>query len=191
MKIIVYGGTNNREYTKAQMSACEKLGKYLGTCGAEILTGACRGYPYYVGKAAIQNGSRKVIGYSPALNLKEHVEVYKFPTDGVTELVYVDRKCDSMPEAFMRRSIDMTPFADTVIVLGGSWGTFSEIIMSFMYRRTIILVEEFEGAVKAFENAFEFFGARDINPAVHNGAKIHRCATIEDAILTLKSLQNA
>jgi predicted Rossmann-fold nucleotide-binding protein len=191
MKIIVYGGTNNREYTHAQMSACEKLGKFLGSSNAEILTGACRGYPYYVGKAAIQNGSRHVIGYSPALDLKEHVEVYKFPTDGVTELVYVDRKCDSMPEAFMRRSIDMTPFAEIVVVLGGSWGTFAEIIMSFMYRRTIILVEEFEGAVKAFEDAFEFFGARDTNPAVHNGAKIIRAKTIDDAINELKLLQNA
>jgi len=184
MKVTVYGGTNNKTYTPKQIAECEKLGKFLAGEKIEVLTGACRGFPYYVGKAAIQNGGR-VIGYSPASNLNEHTDKYKFPADGVTDLVFNSEQKESFSENFMKRSIDMVPFSDVVIALGGSWGTYFELLLSFMYRRTIILVEQFEGAVKAFENTFEFFGKRDINPDVHFGPKIIRVKNIDQAIEAL------
>ena len=187
MKVTVYGGTNNKVYTPYQIAACEKLGSYLGEAQVEVLTGACRGYPYYVGKAAIKHGS-KVTGYSPAMNLDEHINVYKFPTDGVTDLVFSRQLYETQSESFLRRSMDMTPFSDIVVAMGGSWGTFSELVMSFMLKRIIILVEEFDGAVKAFEDAYKFFGKRDINPAVHNGAKIIRVKTVDDAIREMSKL---
>lgn len=187
MKITVYGGTNNKVYTDRQIAECEKLGAWLGSVGASVLTGACKGYPYYVGKAAIKAGAKEVIGYSPAVNLKEHTDLYKFPTDGVTKIVYTRGKYESMSESFLRRSMDMTPYSDVVVAMGGSWGTFAELVFSFMYQRKIILVEEFEGAVKAFEDVYDFFGARDINPAVHNGAKIIKVKTVDELISYMSS----
>lgn len=187
MKVTVYGGTNNKTYTPRQIELCERLGRHLGEMHADVLTGACRGYPYYVGKAAIKYGS-KVFGYTPAMNLDEHVNVYKFPTDGVTDLVFSKTVYDTHSESFLRRSMEMTPFSDVVIAMGGSWGTFSELIMSFMLKRTIILVEEFDGAVRAFEKAYKFFGKREINPEVHNGAKIIRVKTVDDAISEMSKL---
>ena len=187
MKVTVYGGTNNAAYTKREQSECAKLGAWLGKHRAHVLTGACKGFPYFVGKAAIAAGSR-VTGYTPAVDIKEHTDTYGFLTDGVTDLVFCDRRYGSMSENFMRRSFDMTPFSDVVIALGGSWGTFSELIMSFMLRRTIILVDEFEGAVRAFEEAYEFFGKREINPMVHNGAKIIRVKTVDEAIQEMAKL---
>jgi predicted Rossmann-fold nucleotide-binding protein len=187
MKITVYGGTNNKKYTGAQMAECEKLGRYLAERGAEILTGACRGFPYYVGKAAIEHGGN-VIGYSPAVDALEHMEVYGFPTDGVSDMVYSRQKYKTPSESFLRRSMDMTPFADVVIAMGGSWGTFSELIMSFMSKRTLILVEQFGGAVKAFENAYRFFSGREFNPDVHLGAKIIKVKTVDDALAEMSKL---
>jgi predicted Rossmann-fold nucleotide-binding protein len=187
MKITVFGGTNNREYDKHQIAECEKLGAFLGKIRAEVLTGACKGFPYFVGRAAIKGGAA-VTGYSPARNLEEHKTRYGFPEDGVTNLVFVEQNYPEMAESFMRRSFDMTPFADVVVAMGGSWGTFAELILSFMFRKTIILVEEFEGAVKAFEDAYEFFGKRDINPAVHNGAKIIRVKTVDELIQEVAKL---
>ena len=188
MKITVYGGTNNKVYTDHQKAECEKLGKFLGEKGMEVLTGACRGYPYFVGKAAIKYGCKQVIGYTPAQTLEEHIEKFNFPTDGVTDLVFTETLYKTQAEAFIRRSMDMTPFSDIVIALGGSWGTFSELILSFMLRRTIILVTEFEGAVEAFNQAYEFFGAREINPVVHEGAKIIKVKTVDDAIQEMAKL---
>ena len=181
MKVTVYGGTNNKIYTPKQIAECEKLGKFLGENKIEVLTGACRGFPYFVGKAAAKHGGR-VVGYSPASNMNEHTEKYKFPTDGVTDLVFNTEQTETLSENFMKRSIDMVPFSETVIALGGSWGTYFELLLSFMYRRTIILVEQFEGAVKAFENTYEFFGKRDINPDIHFGPKIIKVKNIDEAI---------
>ena len=188
MKVTVYGGTNNKHYTSAQKSACDKLGKYLGSIKADVLTGACRGFPYFVGKTAAQHGSR-VYGYSPALDLQEHIDRYKFPTDGVTDLVFSKTKYDMAAESFMQRSIEMTPFSDVVIAMGGSWGTYFELLLSFFYKRTIVLVEEFGGAVEAFNNTYDFFGSRDVNEEVHFGANIIRVKNVAEAIKTIESLR--
>jgi len=91
-----------------------------------------------------------------------------------------------MAENFLRRSWDMTPFSDVVIALGGSWGTYSELIFSFFAKKIIILVENFGGAAQAFINTHTFFGARDVNPAVHNGSIIIPVPDIDAAIGMIK-----
>ena len=187
MKIIVYGSTNNKTYTPEQIEKCERLGKFLGENGVGILTGSSRGYPYYVGRAAIAAGG-SVTGFSPAINLEDHVKIFEFPTDGVTDLVFNKIKYETMPEAFLHRQIEQLAFAKTVIALGGSWGTFSEIVLSFLSTHTIILVEEFEGAVKAFQDVYNFFGERCIKPEVHHGAKIITVKTVDEAIQEVAEL---
>ena len=193
MKVTVYGGTNNKKYTPKEIEMCEKFGVFLAGIGAEVLTGACGGYPYYVGKAVVQNGGR-VIGYSPARNHREHVDAYKYPLDGVSELVFREEKKGSekiaKAQTFMNRSIDMTPFSDVVVALGGSWGTFFELLLSFWHKKTMILVQSFEGAVKAFDNTYKFFGSRDVNPEVHNGPKIIRVKDIKAAAKEISKINS-
>ena len=186
MKVTVFGGTNNKKYTPREQKECAKLGKFLGDIGAEVLTGACGGFPYFVGKSAKDGGCR-VYGYTPALNLEEHVEKYKFPTDGVTDLVFAKQQDNAVN--FMQRSLDMGPYGDVVVGMGGSWGTYFELLISFYgFKKPMILIGEFGGAVEAFNNTYEFFGAREINEAVHFGAQIIRVPTVEDAIARLKGL---
>ena len=187
MKVTIYGGTNNKAYSKAEVSECEKLGAWLAKNKIDILTGACKGMPYYTGRAAVKAGG-KVIGYTPALNKKEHVEKYGFPLDGTTDLVYNKVRYYTQAENFLHRSWDMTPFSDVVVALGGSWGTFSELIFSFFAKKTIILVQSFGGAVEAFINTYNFFGSKDVNPAVHNGATIIKVKDIDGAIAEIKRL---
>ena len=185
MKVTVYGGTNNKSYSEAEISECEKLGGWLATNGIEILTGACKGMPYYTGRAAVRAGG-KVVGYTPALDKKEHTEKYGFPLDGTTDLVYNKVRYYTQAENFLHRSWDMTPFSDVVVALGGSWGTYSELIFSFFAKKTIVLVESFGGAVEAFINTYNFFGSRDVNPAVHLGPKIIRVRDIDGAIAEIE-----
>ena len=188
MKIIVYGGTNNQHYSEKEMQQCRKLGKYLADIGSEVLTGACWGFPYFVGKAAVEAGGT-VIGYTPAENKTEHIERYKFPMDGVSEMSYA-KKSSSMTESFLKRSWDMTPFSDVMIALGGSWGTYFEIMLSFFYKKTIILVSEFGGAAEAFDNTHKFFDERPVNPEVHRGSTIIRVKTIDDAIASVEEIRS-
>ena len=185
MKVTVYGGTNNATYSQMEIDECEKLGSWLGTNKIEILTGACKGMPYFTGRAAAVAGG-KVTGFTPAKDKKEHVEKYDFPLDGVTNLVFNKTRYYTMAENFLRRSWDMTPFSDIVIALGGSWGTYSELIFSFFAKKIIILVGTFGGAVEAFQNTYDFFGARDVNPAVHLGSTIISVKDIDEAIEVIK-----
>ena len=171
MKITVYGGTNNKHYSEKEIQACADLGKFLAENGFEILTGACGGYPYYVGRGAVQaNG--KVIGYTPAVDLQEHLERYKFTTDGVTDLVFNENILPTNSENFLKRSMDMTPYSDVVVALGGSWGTFSELLFACFAKKKMIIVDEFGGAGQIFDTVNDFFRSRDNNPDVQNGAEI-------------------
>lgn len=171
MKITVYGGTNNRSYSDAEVQACEDFGKFLAEHHCEILTGACGGYPYYVGRGAVKAGG-KVIGYTPAINLQEHLERYKFATDGVSDLVFNEKDYPTNSENFLKRSMDMTPYSDVVVALGGSWGTFSELLFSFFAKKKMIIVKSFGGAGEIFGTTYDFFSARDNNPDVQNGAEL-------------------
>ena len=189
MKVIVFGGTNNQKYKANEVACSERLGEYLADIGAEVLTGACDGFPRFVGRAAVKKGG-KVTGYSPALNEKEHVEKYKFPLDGVSHMEYIKEDECTQAGNFIQRSYEMTPFSDIVIALGGSWGTYIEVIFSLFFKKTIILIEEFGGAVEAFNNTYKFFDERDFNPVVHLGAKIIRVAKVDDAITAIESLRN-
>ena len=180
-RILVNGGTNNQSYSEYERAQCEKLGEYLGSIGAEIKTGGCFGYPYFVGKKAVEKGSR-VWGRSPARTEKEHIEKYGYPIDGVTDMIYAMDMYQDQAKSLLYRMQEMQSFAEIVICLGGSWGTYYECILALWYKKTIILVEEFGGACEAFINTYNFFGARDFNPAVHEGATIIRCKTIDDAI---------
>jgi len=185
MKVTVYGSTNSTLYLPKEIEACKKLGTWLAENEIEILTGACRGMPYYVGRAAVLAGG-KVVGFTPAKNLKEHVEVYNFPFDGFTDLAFNKTRYFTQAENFLHRSWDMTPVSEVVVALGGSWGTYSEIIFSFFAKKTIILVESYGGAVQAFKQTHDFFGAREVNPAVHDGAKLIWVKDISEAIKVLK-----
>ncbi|MCM1404568.1 MAG: hypothetical protein NC133_03685 [Prevotella sp.] len=171
MKITVYGGTNNKHYSEQEIQACHDLGQFLAQNHFEILTGACGGYPYYVGRGAVQVGG-KVIGYTPAANLQEHLERYQFTTDGVSDLVFNENILPTNSENFLKRSMDMTPYSDVVVALGGSWGTFSELLFSFFAKKKILIVDEFKGAGEIFDTVNDFFRQRDNNPDVVNGAEI-------------------
>ncbi len=171
MKITIYGGTNNKSYSEDEIKVCEELGEFLAKKGYEILTGACGGYPYYVGRGSVNAGG-KVIGYTPALSLEEHTDRYKFATDGVTDLVWNDKDYPTNSENFLRRSMDMTPYSDVVVALGGSWGTFSELLFSFFAKKKIIIVDDLGGAGEMFQRSYEYFSSRDNNPDVQQGSTI-------------------
>jgi uncharacterized protein (TIGR00725 family) len=171
MKITVYGGTNNKSYSENEIKECEDFGKFLAENKYEILTGACGGYPYFVGRGAVRAGG-KVIGYTPAKNMKEHVENYQFPVDGVSDMVWAKRDYALKSENFLRRSMDMTPYSDIVVALGGSWGTYGELLFSFFAKKKIIIVDKYGGAGEAFQSAYDFFSMRDNNPDVQQGAEI-------------------
>jgi predicted Rossmann-fold nucleotide-binding protein len=104
------------------------------------------------------------------------------------DLVFNKQKYERESESFLRRQVEQLHFSDVAIALGGSWGTFCELILSFFMKHTIILIEEFEGAVTAFNMIYEFFGAREVNPQVHHGGNLIRVKSVDEAIQKMSQL---
>jgi len=186
MKVTVYGA-GHRKLSDHEIKQCKKLGKFLASIGAEIMTSASGGIPYQVGRAAIQGGAR-VYGRSPGRNVQEHVEKFESPLDGVTDMTFMTKSYKTPAEGLVKRMQDMQCFSDIVVGMGGNWGTFYELILSLYYKKTIILINEFEGASVAFQNVHTFFGARDYNPKVHLGATIIVVKDVDEAIIVLKKM---
>ena len=186
MNVTVYGG-GYRKLSDHDIKQCKKLGKALASIGAEVLTGGGSGFPYQVGKAAVQAGAR-VYGRSPARNEQEHKQKFGFALDGVTDMIYMPKSYGNPAEGLVKRMQDMQPFSEVVISMGGNWGTFYELILSLYYKKTIIMINEFEGASVAFQNVHTYFGARDFNPKVHLGATLIPVRDTDEAIMVLKKL---
>jgi len=185
IKVLVQGG-GYRKLPEHEINECKKLGEFLASVGAEIMTGGGTGYPYQVGKAAVKAGAR-VFGRSPAKNAKEHEEKYGFKFDGITDLIYMDKDFTNHTDGLLQRMQDMQSFSDLVIALGGTWGTLYELLLSFYHKKTIILIQEFEGATTLFNNAYTYFDTRgDINPKVHYGPTLISVKDVGEAIAAIK-----
>lgn len=187
LKVIIQGG-GYRKLSDYEVNECKKLGEFLASIGAEIMTGGGTGYPYQIGRAAVQKGA-KVTGRSPANNAKEHEEKYGFKFDGVTDLIYMKENITGHTEGLLQRMQDMQSFSDVVIAIGGAWGTMYELLLSFYFKKTIILIEEFEGATVQFKNLHTYLGTRgDVNPKIHFGPTLIPVKNIDGAIEALKKL---
>src|SRR5581483_10020694 len=67
--------------------ACRRLGRAIAQHGCCLLTGACPGLPHEAVLGAKEAGGH-VIGISPALNLKEHIETFTSPYEQYDVLIY-------------------------------------------------------------------------------------------------------
>lgn len=129
-KIGVYGSAilENDDILKRAKNLGRELGKYDLT----LITGAGRGLPYQVvSQAKKENSGIEILGYPPALNLKE---LKKYTGDDLsiyTKLFYVPL---SFPLAAniganrQYRNVISTTNCDAGIIISGRWGTLNEFI---------------------------------------------------------------
>ena len=78
-KIGVFGsaaGTN----VESLKPLARKIGEEIAGRGGILLTGACPGLPYEAALGAVEKGGM-VIGFSPAIGLEEHINMYKYPVE--------------------------------------------------------------------------------------------------------------
>ena len=77
-KIGVFGSAGGNNMENHTLSAAV-IGESIAESGNILCTGACHGLPYEAATSANSVGGI-VLRFSPAINLKEHEEKYKFPT---------------------------------------------------------------------------------------------------------------
>lgn len=133
---------------------CYELGKWLSENKFLVITGSCPGISYFVSKGVINNGG-KVIGYTPARDIEEHCDFYKFPNDGFSKLEFFKEKYE-INEVYFRRSINAIHHADIVVSIDGGRGTMSELFLATFFSKKIICASFLGGATKEFLKLHEY-----------------------------------
>lgn len=118
-KIAVYGSAGGDSVEQNEQSA-RIIGVRVALSGNILCTGACEGIPFESAVSAdVNNGL--VLGFSPAVNRKEHVEVYKLPITPHT-LIFTGM-------GFKGRNLICTRTCDAGIFIAGRWGTMNEFTL--------------------------------------------------------------
>ena len=96
----------------------KELGREVVRQNGVLVTGATTGFPLWVAMGAKEEGGTS-IGFSPASTEKEHVEVYRLPTEYMDIIVYTGF-------GYSGRNLLLTRSADAVIEGPGRIGTINE-----------------------------------------------------------------
>ena len=125
-KIGVMGSASDtlKESTVVELNnKAKELGQAIAAIdGAIVLTGATTGLPYLAGKFARDAGMFH-IGISPAENEREHIEVYKYPTDNCDLIIYTGF-------GLKGRNVVLVRSCDIVLFICGSMGALNEFTIA-------------------------------------------------------------
>jgi uncharacterized protein (TIGR00725 family) len=123
------------ESDKASLSdLAERLGAAVALQGCILITGATSGFPDLIARAFRQHGGGFALGISPAINPREHSELYKLPGDGVDMIVYTGF-------GLKGRNVINVRSADIVVLFGGATGTLNEFTIAYDEGKIIGVVE--------------------------------------------------
>ena len=128
-KICVSGAAETDHCGEAAFGAAEELGREIVRHEGILVDGATTGFPYWAAKGAKSEGGI-VLGLSPAMSEKEHVEIYKLPTDYHDLIVYTGFN-------YSGRNLLLTRASDAVIVGCGRMGTLNEFTIAFEDKKPI------------------------------------------------------
>jgi len=133
IKICVSGAAETGHCGVDALDKAKELGKEIVRQGAILLTGATTGFPLWAAMGAKEAGGIS-IGFSPAANEKEHVQIYKLPLDYFDLIIYTGF-------GFPGRDILLTRSADGVICGCGRIGTIHEFTVAFEDNKVIGIFE--------------------------------------------------
>ena len=133
IKICVSGAAETGHCGIDALDKAKELGREIARQGAVLITGATTGFPLWAAMGAKEVGGLS-IGFSPASNEKEHVEVYKLPVDYMDLIIYTGF-------GYPGRDLLLTRSADAVICGCGRIGTIHEFTIAFEDDKVIGIYE--------------------------------------------------
>ena len=105
------------------LEKAKAVGKFIAENNCMLVTGSCHGVPHEAAKAAKESGAF-VIGVSPANNMQEHTETYKYPADIFDLIIYT---------GFGKKGRNVIEIrtCDAVIFISGGSGTLNEFTIAY------------------------------------------------------------
>lgn len=132
-KICVSGAAETGHCGPDAFKLAEEIGREIIRHNGVLVTGATTGFPYWAAKGAKEEGG-VVIGLSPAVDEKQHVQVYDLPLDYHDLIIYTGFN-------YSGRNLILTRSADAVIVGCGRMGTLNEFTIAFEDAKPIGILE--------------------------------------------------
>lgn len=139
IRIGVMGAAGGELAHLTQMA--HDLGTAVAAQGCCLLTGACPGLPHEAVRGARAAGGH-VVGISPAVSLREHVEVFKSPYLEYDVMIYTGL-------GLMGRELINIHSSDIVVVIGGRSGTLGEFAIAYESGKLIGVLENSGGITRA------------------------------------------
>jgi len=127
VKIAVIGSGINAQ-KQINMKARE-IGREIAKADCILVTGSGNGLPYEAVKGAKEIGGT-TIGISPASNIQEHIERYRFPVEAFDVLIFTGFGLKGRNVPFIRT-------CDGVIAISGRIGTLNELTIAYDEGKTI------------------------------------------------------
>ena len=148
-----------------------RLGEEVARRGYVLVTGAAPGIPHQAVLGAKAAGGF-VVGVSPALNFREHVEHYRSPTRGYDVMIYTG-------SGLMGREIENIRTCDVVVFASGRSGTLGELAIAYDEAKVIGVLKETGGISDHIEDILRLVNKE-------TGARLHAHA---DPVLLLDLLE--
>ena len=109
-----------------------RTGMLIAQRGATLITGATTGYSFAAARGATAAGG-EVIGFSPALNRKDHISK-GLPTTDHSLIIYTGLSSHG-------RNILNVRASNAAVFIGGSMGTMNELTMAYDEEKIIGILE--------------------------------------------------
>jgi uncharacterized protein (TIGR00725 family) len=132
IKVGVMGSAGG-ELSKLALEKSYLLGRAIAEKDCVLVTGGCPGLPLAATKGAKDAGGF-TIGISPGIDLREHVELYKSPTQYLDILIFTG-------SGLMGREVIGVRSCDIIIITGGRSGTLGEFCIAYDEGKPIGVLE--------------------------------------------------
>lgn len=116
-------GSAGGESSEILNQRCRDLGRAIAESQCCLLTGACPGLPHEAVLGAREAGGH-IVGISPGIHLKEHVERFDSPYVEYDVMIYTGL-------GLMGRELINIRSSDIVLVVGGRSGTLGEFSIAY------------------------------------------------------------
>lgn len=150
MKISVYGSALGG-ITPELRGLATVVGRYIAARGHTIITGACPGLPQEAQCGAYYAAPKigKVIGFSPGVDVQDHVKRFGFPDKEFDELRFLPQEYRTREKGvcLKMRNVLSVEACDAAVFIAGRIGTMNEFTIAYDLGRNIGLLRGTGGFV--------------------------------------------
>jgi len=138
-----------------------RTGMLIAQRGATVITGATTGYSFAAAKGATAAGG-EVLGFSPALNRKDHISK-GLPTTDHSIIVYTGLSSHG-------RNILNVRASNAAVFIGGSMGTLNEFTLAYDEEKIIGILEGSGGFCNHLKDWMPALSKPDNHSIIHYAA---------------------